>query len=77
LVFEQHAVHLIKYPSGEHENKAPPSSPNPPDVAVTSIVVSHPQSEQFPFNATVDFPGLPSNIFLNISIIMDYHCRPA
>ena len=47
-------------------------SPNPPDVAVTSIVVLHPQSEQQPFIAIVDFSGLPSNIFLIISTITKY-----
>jgi hypothetical protein len=72
LVFEQHAGHLIKYPSGEHLNKAPPISPNPPDVAVISMIVSHPHIEQLAFNTIVDFSGLPSNIFLNISIIMQY-----
>jgi hypothetical protein len=57
LVLEQQVSHLIKYPSGEHLNKTPPSSPNPSDVAVTSTVVSHPQSEQLPFIAIVDFFG--------------------
>ena len=47
-------------------------SPNPPDVAVISIVVLHPQSEQQPFIAIVDFSGLPSNIFLIILTITKY-----
>ena len=47
-------------------------SPNPPDVAVTSIIVLHPQSKQQPFIAIVDFSGLPSNIFLIISTITKY-----
>jgi len=65
------AGHFAKYPSGEHLNKAPPCNPNPCDVGVISIIVSHPQSEHLFFNMIVDLSGLASNIFLNISIIMD------
>jgi hypothetical protein len=58
--------------SGEDLNKTPPCNPNPTDVGVISMIVSHPQSEHLSFNTIADFSGLASNIFLNISIIMDY-----
>jgi len=58
------------YLSFEDLNKTPPIIPNPTDVGVTSMIVSHPQSEHFSFNTIVDFSGFASNIFLNISIIM-------
>jgi hypothetical protein len=53
-------------------SRAPPFNPNPPDVGVISIIVSHPQSEHLPFKTIVDFSGLASNNFLNISIIRNY-----
>jgi hypothetical protein len=41
-------------------------------VGVISIVASRPQSEHLPFNTIVDFLGLDSNIFPNISIIGEH-----
>ena len=58
------------YLSVELLNKTPPSIPNPADVGVISMFISHPQSEHFSFKTICDLSGLASNIFLNISIIM-------
>ena len=63
---------MAVYLSVEDLNKAPPCNPNPTDVGVTSMIVSQLQSEHFSFNTIVDFSGLALNIFLNISIIVDY-----
>jgi len=68
----KHSGHFAKYLSGEHLNKEPPCNPNPPDVGVISIIVSHPQSEHLPFKTIVVFSGLASNIFLSIFIIVGY-----
>ena len=45
-------------------------NPNPSDVGVISMIVSHPQSEHLSLFTIVDFSGLDSNIFFNISIIV-------
>ena len=42
----------------------PPFNPNPPDVGVTSIIISYPHSEHLPLKVMVDFSGLSSNNFL-------------
>lgn len=64
------AEHLNIYLSVEDLNKTPPCNPNPPDVGVISMFDSRPHSEHFSLNMIVDLSGLPSNSFLNISIII-------
>ena len=59
----------MTYVLEEYPNNVPPFIPNPTDVAVILIIVSHLQSEHFPLSTIADFSGSPSNIFLSISII--------
>jgi len=68
----QQSGHLAKYVDGETLNKAPPCNPNPTEVGVISIITSQLQSEHFFFICMFDFPGLASNIFLIMSIILKH-----
>ena len=59
----------MEYFSGEHLAKMPPRKPYPPEVGTISTTISQPQSEHLPFIMIVDFSGLASNIFLNMSFV--------